>query len=148
MNSLLRITKQNLPQLGRIYRHHDWPLHIPSLTAIEHFIDRFEKLPQWEKKVKFVTFNDTWKQNGTFAMVNENSDHILFDTLEPWPFATLQKTLERLDIADNKVFVGFRDIFRPLLDDILRIHNLEKTFDTGTKLLCLRSKFIEAAEIK
>lgn len=68
-------------------------------------------------------------------MVNENDQHIMFNTLEPPHHPTLRRTLELLDYQTEKVFISFRDIFRPLVFDVMRVHNLEATFDSGTRLL-------------
>lgn len=135
MASLEKISKQLLPQLKQIYRI-NWPLHAVAYVAIDHFINRFEKKPEWEGKVKFWALEgDDWQQSGTFVMVNENDQHVLFDTLEPSPYKTLHKTLQLLDYNEEKVFVCFRDILRPLVLDVIRIRNLEITFDNGTRCM-------------
>lgn len=135
MNSLLRITRQQLPKLSHIYKSNEYPLHNVSYICIDHFIDRFTRKPGYEDKVKFWTLNETWMQNGTFAMVNDNDGHILFNTLEPFPYTTMRQTLERLEIEDEKVFICFRDIFRAMVHDVMRVQCLEKTFDSGTRLI-------------
>lgn len=81
-------------------------------------------------------------------MVNENDNHILFDTLEPWPYTTLQEILERLEIVDEKVFISVRENFQPMLNDVLKVQNLEKTFDLGSKLVYLQSKLIVNVDVK
>lgn len=134
MSSLIRITKESLPELRRIYKV-DWPLHVVSYCAIDHFINRFENKPEWEEKVKIWTLNEDWKQTGTFAMVNENDQNILFNTLEPAPYPTLMRTLELLDYTEQKAFICFRDLFRPLVFDVMRVQNLEVTFDSGTRCM-------------
>jgi hypothetical protein len=133
--SLLKLSSENLIHLSSIYRSANWPLHVVSVGAIEHFIRRFKKQPEWHEKVNFFSLNESWKKTGTFVMVNTNDQHVLFDTLEPTPFKTLRKTFEVLNFDDEKVFVSFRDIFRPLVYDVIRVHNLEVTFDNGTRLI-------------
>jgi hypothetical protein len=143
MNNLLKLSTQNLLVLKNIYKSTNWPLHVVSLCAINHFIRRFKIQPKWEEKVQFLTLNESWKKNGTFAMVNENDKHILFKTLEPWPHKTLRKTLQKLNYVDEKVFICFRDDFRSIVFDVMRICNLEITFDSGTKLVYLPREKLE-----
>lgn len=133
MNGLLRISKKFLPHLRDIYKT-EWPLHAVSYAAIDHFIRRFEKHAQWEEKVKFWTLNNDWRITGTFAMVNDNDQHILFNTLESYPYPTLRRTLELLDYEQEKVFICFNDIFRPVVLDVMRVNNLESTFDSGSRI--------------
>lgn len=132
MGGLSIILKQSLPSLKKLYEV-DHPLHAITTIAIHHFIERFKKKPEWEEKVKFWSLNDNWEKTGTFAMVNTNDNHILINTLESWPYESLRKTLDLLNYDQPMVFVGFRDIFRPVVFDAVRVQNLEITFDTGTK---------------
>lgn len=81
-------------------------------------------------------------------MVNENDNHIMFDTLEPWPYATLQEILQRLEIADEKVFLGVHENLQPMLHDVLRVQSLEKTYEIGSQLVYLQSKLIVNADVK
>ena len=45
--------------------------------------------------------------------------------------------MNQLDYSQEKVFVGVRDVFRPFLDDLIRVHNLERTFDLGTRCILM-----------
>lgn len=132
MGSLAIILKNSLPNLKKLYEV-DKPLHAVTTLAIRHFIERFDRKPEWEEKVKFLSLNDDWRKTGTFAMVNNNDNHIFFNTLEPWPYKSLRKTLDLLNYDQPIVFIGFRDIFRPVVFDVIRVQYLEMTFDTGTK---------------
>lgn len=147
MSELIRIQKDQLPQLRNLYRA-DWPSCVTSYAVIDHFIDRFNKHPNWEGKVKFWTLSDKWKASGTFAMINENDNYIMFDTIESWPFPTLQRTLELLNYDRETAFISFREIFRPLVLDVIRVQNLEATFDSSTRLLYSPRETIEMDEIK
>lgn len=42
------------------------------------------------------------------------------------------------------VFVCFRDEFRPVIFDVIRVKNLETTFDAGTKAIYLPDKDINS----
>lgn len=146
MNSLVNIPKQQLPILRNLYRS-NWPLHAVSYVAIEHFIERFDKKAEWQEKVKFMTISDDWQRSGTFAMVNENDQHILFNTLEAAPYSSLRKTLELLNYDQERVFICFRDIFRPLVFDIVRVQNLEVTFDSSTRCVYLPREKLEEMKL-
>jgi len=76
-------------------------------------------------------------------MINENDRHILFDTLELPPYSTLQRTLELLEIEQEWVFVCVRDNFRPLVFDVMRVHNLEVTFDNGARLMYIAKEKLD-----
>lgn len=136
MNKLAILTKLDLHHLKSLYKF-KWPFHASSADLVEHFINRFDKQPKWEEKVKFWTLNDTWRETGTFAMVNENDQHIFFNTLETYPYETLKRTLELLKMEQEMVFIAFRDIFRPMIHDVIRVQNLEKTFDSATRLMSM-----------
>lgn len=112
---------------------------------IVHFIDRFEKKPEWEDKVKFWTLSDEWKQGGSFALVNENDRHIMFNT--PWPYTSLQRILELLDYDEEKVFVSFRDIFRPTVFNVIRVQNLQVTFDSSTRCVYSDKTHLKSLEM-
>lgn len=134
MCSLLRISKEELPYLRGLYEV-ERPLHIITVVAISHFIEHFENKPEWDEKIDFWTSSECWKQTGTFAMANKNDQHILFNTLEPWPYQSLHRTLELLNYDHKVVFICFRDIFRPVVLDVIRVRNLQITFDSGTRSL-------------
>lgn len=130
----MRIMKSELPHLKNLFKR-NWPLHASSYVLVDHFADRFENHPKWEEKVKFYTLNDSWMDTGTFAMVNESDQNIFFNTLEDSPYATLKQTLYSLNMEQEQAFIAFRDIFRPLVHDVIRVQHLEKTFDSGVRLL-------------
>jgi len=136
MCGLSIILKESLPKLKRLYEV-EKPLHVVTTVAISHFMERFNKKPEWEKKVTFCSSDDNWEKTGTFAMVNTNDNHIFFNTFEPWPHDSLRKTLELLNYDRPMVFVCFRDKFRQLLFDMIRTQNLDITFDSGSKTIYL-----------
>lgn len=132
MYVLSAILKEDLPNLKKLYEV-ERPLHVITTVAIGHFIERFKKKPEWTEKVTFWSLNDNWKVTGTFVMINTNDDHILFNTLEPSPYESLHKTLELINYDKAMVFICFRDVFRPIVLDIIRVRNLEIIFDSGTR---------------
>lgn len=132
MDGLTIIGKEDLVYLKKLYEV-DRPLHVVTTIAIGHFIQRFAKKPKWQHIVKFWCLNDNWKETGTFVMINSNDGHILFDTLEPNPHENLRRTLELVNYDKPMVFICFRDIFRPVVLGVIRVQNLEITFDSGTR---------------
>lgn len=132
MDALTIIRQEDLLDLKNLYEA-DKPLHVVTTVAIGHFIERFKKKPEWTNIVKFWSLNDSWKETGTFVMINANDDHILFDTLEPAPHKSLHSILDLIDYVKPMVFICFRDIFRPVVLDVIRVQNLEITFDSGTR---------------
>lgn len=131
MNKLLAIEEALLPDLKKLYDVHK-PLHVATSVAIEHYIKRFEKKPEWTKLVKFFSLNDNWKQTGTFVMVNGHDDHILFNTLEPAPYNSLNTILDLVPY-DRSMLLRFRNVFSPVVLDIIRRHNLEITSSVSYK---------------
>lgn len=134
MNGLLPISVEHLPTLRQLFEAQN-PLQLVTTTAIGHFIERFKKKPEWSKIVTFWSVNDKWKETGTFAMINTHDDHIFFNTLEPFPYESLRKTLELIDYSRPMVFISFRDIFRPIVFEVIRTRNLHITFDSGARNL-------------
>lgn len=133
MNDLSIILPEDLTILKNLYER-DKPLHLVTTTAIGQCIDQLKKKPEWTKKVKFFSLNDNWRLTGTFAMVYTDDDQILFNTLEPAPYESLRETLEYMTYDKPMVFICFRDIFRPIVFDVIRIRHLEVAFDSGTKV--------------
>lgn len=134
MDGLSPIQKEDLPNLKKLYEA-ERPLHVVTTVAIGHFIERFKKKPEWSEIVTFWSLDDEWKQTGTFVMINTNDDHILFNTSEPSPYVSLHKTLQLINYDKPMVFICFRDIFRPTVLDVIRVRNLEISFDSGTRNL-------------
>jgi hypothetical protein len=137
MYDLVAIQKNDLPNLKKLYEI-DNALHAVTTVAIAHFIDRFNKKPEWAKIVTFLSLNDNWRKTGTFVMINEHDSHILLNTLESAPYATLHRTLQLINYVKPMVFICFRDLFRPVVLDVIRVRNLEITFDSGTRFLYRR----------
>lgn len=131
MNNLVTIEEESLYELKKLYEV-DKPLHVATTVAIGHFIKRFEKKPRWKEMVQFMSLDDNWRQTGTFVMVNGHDDVILFNTLEPAPYESLHKTLDLLHYDKPMSPEFFREIFRPIVLDVIRKKDLEITIiDVG-----------------
>lgn len=128
---LNKLSKNLLPIYRDLYKF-NWPTYMPSYCVFQHFINRFNKHPEWEEKVKFLTLPDEDISDGTYALTY--GPYIYIDSLESAPFIQLEKLLYNMDIKSDQMFVNFRDDFRPLVLDLLRIKRMEKTFDCGYKI--------------
>jgi len=128
---LTTLSKNLLPVYRDLFKHH-WPKYMPSYCVFNHFINRFDKHPEWTEKVKFLTLKDDDISDGVYALTC--GPYILIDSLEMSPYPKLEKLIYNLDLADNQMFVNFRDDFRPLIMDLLRMRGMEKTFDRGSKI--------------
>lgn len=131
MNKLLVIETVLLPELKKLYDI-DKPLHVATTTAIEHFIKRFEKKPEWTQLVKFFSLNNNWKQTGTFVMINGHDDQMLFNTLEPAPYNSLHTVLSLVHY-DRQMLLRFRDTFEPVVLDVIRRQNLQIKSSSSSK---------------
>lgn len=131
---LTKILASDLHIYRRLYQL-NWPKYLVTCGLLDHFIDRFQKFPEWEDKVQFLKLEGSQINDVTFVFIN--GQHIYFDTLEEAPFETLNNLMKQLDYSQEKVFIGVRDVFRPFLDDLIRVHHLERTFDLGTRCLLM-----------
>lgn len=134
MDDLTSIGTEDLIVLKQLYEVKK-PLHVVTTVAIGHFIKRFTDKPEWTNTVKFWSIENNWKETGTFVMINSNFGHIYFDTLEPFPHESLHKTLQLINYDKAQIFVCFRDIFRPIVLDVVRVQNLNIVFDTGARAI-------------
>lgn len=109
--------------------------NIATQQVLTHFIERFEKYPEWSEKVHFLSpKNSSLSHDGTFVLVNGH--HIQFDTREPPPYTNVIKILSSLDFTERKMFVNVRENHRQIvLDDLTRLLNLEKTYEQGRRLV-------------
>lgn len=131
---LTKILASDLHIYRRLYQL-KWPKFLVTCGLLDHFIDRFQKFPEWEEKVQFLKLGGDEINDGTFVFIN--GQHVYFDTLEEAPFDILNSVMNQLDYSEEKVFIGVRDVFRPFLDNLIRVHHLERTFDLGTRCLLM-----------
>jgi len=131
---LTKILASDLHIYRRLYQL-NWPKYLVTCGLLDHFIDRFQKFPEWEDKVQFLKLEGSQINDATFVFIN--GQHVYFDTLEEAPFDTLNNLMKQLDYSQERVFIGVRDVFRPFLDDLIRVHHLERTFDLGTRCLLM-----------
>lgn len=137
---MLRKLVPNQLKVLRDFYAENLPSSVPSHQLLTHFIQRFEKVPKWQEKVHFLApKNSNLTKDGTFMFVDGEKVH--FDTMEEPPHLETVKMLSNFDFGERKIFFGIRNSHRQIiLDDLMRILNLEKIFDHGVRFVAL-SKF-------
>lgn len=145
METLKKLTSDQTGHLRDIYKI-NYPLHVSTCSTIELFIQRLQKQPEYNEKVCFLSLNDDWTTNGTFVMTDEN--RIFCNTLESFPFVSLRKILLSIELEDEITFVNLRDVLRPVIFDILRIHNFEIISDVGSRCFLMRKEELKNLEVE
>ena len=145
MEILKKIPVENLSTLRDIYKI-NYPLHVATQSTIQVFIDRVEKTADWENRVQFLSFENVWKTNGAFIMVQEN--RIFFNTLEEFPFKTLHRMLINLELEGKVVFTNIRDCLRSVIFDTIRINDFEVVSDIGTKSFLLPKEILQTFTVE
>lgn len=84
--------------------------------------------------------NSDWQKDGLFLLKNGPSYY--FDSLEPNPFGRVKELLLNIDYSKEVVFQAVRDPFKPMLNEVLWLKNLEITDQTGTTAYYLTKDFI------
>lgn len=110
----------------------DWPKYVPTFGLLGQFIERFEKHPEWQNKVNFLTINDNSLNQGTFLMIYCNYI-VCFNSLEPAPFANLEKLLNSIDFTEEKKFWSIEIHHGEVVEKVMKSKNLEKLFDERSK---------------
>lgn len=72
----------------------------------------------------------------------KNGPTYYFDSLEPQPFDRLKNMLLHIDYSNQVVFRAVRDHFKPMINDVLWLKNLEITDQTGTSVFWIPKEAI------
>ncbi len=126
-----KLTIPEIKFLKNLYKV-NWPKYVPTFALLEHFIERFAKHPEWQEKVKFLTINESSLQGGTFLMIYCNYI-VSFNSLEAEPYTNLEKLLNDLDFSEEKKFWAMELHHVEVVEKIVKLQNLEKTFDETSK---------------
>lgn len=145
MEILEKIPVESLPILKDIYKI-DYPLHVVTQSTIQVFIDRIKKTPNWDNQMQFLSFENVWKTNGAFIMVQEN--RVFFNTLEEFPFKTLRRMLLNLELDDKVVFINIRDDLRSVIFDTIRINHFEVVSDIGSKSFLMPKEVLQTLTVE
>jgi len=130
MEKLLKLSKQTIPTFLEMYKAASYPRHALTYSAFKNYDIQTEKFPEINNNLELLTLNDDWQKDGLFLMKNGRSYY--FDSLEPEPFHRVKKLLLNIDYSKEVVFRAVRDQFKPIMNDVLWLKNLEITDQTGT----------------
>lgn len=116
LNSILELDK-----IQTFYKV-NWPVHIITYYNFKNFIARFQKHPELQQDVTFLSIGNEWMTNGTFVMINSIAGTLFFDTLEPAPFAGMRELLMLVKYSahlQHQTFINVREDFRELVLEVL-----------------------------
>lgn len=126
-----KLTIDEIKFLQNLYKV-NWPKFVPTFGLLGHFIERFEKHPEWQEKVHFLTVNADSLESGTFLM-NYCNYVVMFNSLEAAPYANLEKLLNVLDFTEEKQLWAMEVHHGQVVEKLVKSQNLEKLFDEGSK---------------
>lgn len=135
MKNLLELTKSSVPKFMELYKSASYPKHVVTYSAFKNYLIQTEKFPEFNKNLQILTLNDDWQNDGLFLM--KNGQTYYFDSLEPQPFDRVKKLLLNIDYTKEVIFRAVRDQFKPMVNDVLWLKNLEVTDQTGTTVYFL-----------
>lgn len=125
------LTIEEIKFLQDLYKV-DWPKFVPTFALLSHFIERFEKHPEWREKVHFSTINEDSLKCGTFLMIYCNYI-VHFNSLEGVPHTNLEKLLNELDFSEEKKFCAMDVNHVHIVEKMVKSQNLEKLLDESSK---------------
>lgn len=142
--ALTEISPNDLRQLKELYKI-EWPLHIATHNLLKNFASRFEKDPKWKEKVSFWSLDGNWRDHGSFVMTFDF--FICFNTLESAPYTEITKTLMLLNYRQFMKFIDVREIFRPLVSDVIKKLNFEIVSDIPNKCYFAPKEVFQGFEV-
>jgi len=135
MENLLKLSRKTIPTFMEIYKAASYPRHVVTCSAFKNVMIQTEKYPEYRDNIQLYTLNEEWQKDGLFLIKNGRSYY--FDSVEPQPFDRLKKLLLKIDYSEDVVFRAVRDLFKPMINDVLWLKNLEITDQTGTTVYML-----------
>lgn len=130
MEKLVKLSKKAVPTFIDLYTAAKYPRHAVTCAALKNYVIQKDKFPNYYENLELLTLNDEWQKDGLFLIKNGRSFY--FDSLEPQPFDRLKDLLFNIDYSSQVVFRAVRDHFKPMINDLLWLKNLEITDQTGT----------------
>lgn len=140
MKNLLKLSSKTIPTFLELYKGANYPRHALTYCAFKNYAIQRKKFSEYKENLELYTLNDEWRKDGLFLM--KNSGTYYFDSLEPQPFDRVKKVLMDIDYSKQVVFRAVRDEFKPMVNDVLWLKNLEITDQTGTTTYFLTREFI------
>lgn len=135
MSKLLKLSTKAIPTFLELYKAASYPRHALTYCSFKNFAMQSEKYPEYRDNLELLTLNDDWRKDGLFLMRNGRTFY--FDSLEPQPFERVKKLLLNIDYSNEVVFRAVRDQFKPMVNEVLWLKNLEITDQTGTTVYFL-----------
>ncbi|XP_037030040.1 uncharacterized protein LOC119069924 [Bradysia coprophila] len=140
MVKLLKLPSTIIPSFMELYRAASYPRHALTYFSLKHFGIQSEKYPEFRENLELLTLNDNWKKDGLFLMKNGHTYY--FDSLEDQPYNRVKELLMGIDYSKETVFRAVRDQFKPVMNDVLWLNNMEITDQTGTTMYFLDRDFL------
>lgn len=140
MSKLIKLTRNTIPKFLELYRGASYPRHALTCCTFKNYVLQKEKFPEFENSLELLTLNDDWQKDGLFLMKNGHTYY--FDSLELQPYDRVKKLLLSIDYSKEVVFRAVRDQFKPVVNDVLWLKNLEITDQTGTTTYILSRDFL------
>lgn len=135
MENLLKLSRKTIPTFMELYKSASYPRHAVTYSAFKNYIIQSEKFPELKDNLQLLTLTEDWQKDGLFLMKNGRTYY--FDSLEPQPFDRVKKLLLNIDYSEGVVFRAVRDLFKPMVNEVLWLQNLEITDQTGTTVYLL-----------
>lgn len=140
MENLIKLSRKTIPTFLELYKAASYPRHALTYCSFKNFAMQSEKYPEYKSNLELLTLSDDWQKDGLFLMRNGRTYY--FDSLEPQPYDRIKKLLLKIDYSNEVVFRAVRDQFKPMVDEVLWLKNLEITDKTGTTVYFLTRDFI------
>ncbi|KAJ6643995.1 hypothetical protein Bhyg_08960 [Pseudolycoriella hygida] len=140
MKNLLKLTTKAIPTFLKLYESVSYPRHALTCSSFKNFAIQYEKYPEYQASLELYTLNDDWQKDGLFLIKNGRTYY--FDSLEPNPFDRVKKMLLDIDYSKEVIFRAVRDQFKPMLNDVFWLNNVEITNQTGTTVYYLNKDFM------
>ncbi|KAJ6637505.1 hypothetical protein Bhyg_10236 [Pseudolycoriella hygida] len=141
MKNLLKLSTKTIPTFLEIYKAASYPKHALTCSSLKNFAVQYERYPEFKANLELYTLTEDWQKDGLFLM--KNGPTYYFDSLEPNPYDRARKMLLDIDYSKEVVFRAVRDQFKPMMNDVFWLKNLEITNQTGTTIYFLSKEFIK-----
>lgn len=142
--TLQEISSNELRQLKELYKV-EWPLHIATYNLLKNFADRFERDPKWKGNVSFWSLDGNWHEHGSFVMTFDFL--ICFNTLESAPYTGISKALMLLNYRKFMQFIDIREIFRPIIFDVIKKLDLKIVTDIRNRCYFASKEIFQGLEV-
>lgn len=121
-----------------MYKAASYPRHALTCCSLKSFAMLSERYPEYKNSLELLTLSDDWQKDGLFLMKNGRTFY--FDSLEPQPYDRVKKLLLNIDYSKEVVFRAVRDQFKPMLDEVFWLKNLEITGNLNVLYFWSKSK--------